>query len=129
MKTKATIFITLCAFQFIFCADCFTDTEPGSAQDCQTRGNTNDYYCCYVEYRTDKDATYRKLCVNVRKKDIDKGLFEGTMQTIESGNYTASNWNEHQLSHFQNFASINEFECNSNYLTVSLLLFVLYFIL
>ena len=126
MKVMATSLVLLCAFQYILGDNCFTDVRPSSSSDCEKRGNTDQDYCCYVEYRTNKDKEYTKLCVNVRKKDVDKGMFEQVMQTIESGNYSSAEWTDTQKGYFSDYSSINEFICKSNYLTVPFLLLVFF---
>ena len=126
MKVMVTSLVLLCTFQYILGAECFTSASPSSSSDCHNRGDTKDDYCCYVEYRTNKDSEYKKLCVNVRKKDVDKGLFEQVMQTIESGNYTSAEWTDEQKNYFLDYSSINEFDCKSNYLTVPFLLLVFF---
>ena len=125
MKTMITLIIILCVLQSILNAECFTDDVPSNSQQCHNRGETKNTHCCYVKYTTDKHfGEYKTLCIDVLKSDIEDGLFEEVMKTIESGQYTNAGWSRHQLNYFKNYASIKEFDCKSNYLTVSLLLFL-----
>ena len=127
---KMVIFLTsiFCIFKFIFNAsnDCFTDTRPTNKEDCSKRNAGKNFYCCYVDFRTDKNPNYQKLCVDVIEADIKDGMFEQTIKSIEAGSYNSSGWSRHEMAYFSNYASINEFDCKSNYLTVSLLLLSLF---
>lgn len=93
--------------------------------DCKGR-KTGDSYCCYVHFRTNRDPTFKTLCVDVIKDDIKKGHHEATIQLIEKGNYTGSKWNDTVMENFRDYSSINKFDCKSSYLTFSGL--VLFFI-
>ena len=129
MKNMVTLIILLCIFEFILGEDCFSDNRPSNAGDCQKRTVNNKAYCCYVEYhtvKTFKNENYDKLCVDVLKSDVDDGMFEEVMKTIESASYTSMGWSRHQLNYFKTYSTIKNFDCKSNYLAVSLILLLLF---
>ena len=122
MKKLFSVFICLYLIQSIK-SECFNE-NPSGVSTCEG-AKSGSTYCCYVEYRTDLDANYKRLCIPVIKDDIKDGKFEETIGTIEGGNYTGSGWNETILSKFKNYASIAEFDCKGNYLYQVMFLFIL----
>ena len=114
MNKLLVIFISLGLLGLIS-GDCFIE-NASSGEDCEKRA-VGDDYCCFVEYRTNLDATYKKVCVPVKEDDIKDGKFEETITTIEGGNYTGSGWNETILSKFRNYSSIHEFDCKGNFVS------------
>ena len=106
---------------------CF-NTNPSGVADCEKQKSNNEY-CCYVEYRTDRNANYTKACVRVKNEDIEDGKFEETMGTIEGGNYTSSGWTTEEMAIFQNYSSIWEFNCKGNFVSNSAILISLIFII
>ena len=129
MKNMAILITLLCIFEFILGQDCFTDNRPSKAEECHNRKVNKNAYCCYVEYHTDntfKQEEYQKLCVDVLKSDVDDGMFEEVMKSIEGVRYTSMGWSRHELNYFTNYATIKNFDCKSNYLTVSLILLLLF---
>ena len=114
MNKLFVILISFSLIEFIL-GQCFMENAT-NGEECEKR-HTGDDYCCYVEYRTNKDATYKKLCVPVIEDDIEDGKFEETIISIEGGNYTGSQWNETILEKFRDYASIHEFDCKGNYVS------------
>ena len=99
--------------------------NPSSVSECEN-SKTNDAYCCLVDFRTNKDTTYKKVCVPVINDDIEDGKFEETIGIIEGGNYTGSNWDATISANFKNYASIDNFDCEGSFLSyVMMLLFSL----
>ena len=100
---------------------CYTE-NPTDSNSCGNK-KTDTHRCCYVKYRTDRDPEYKTLCVEVVNEDIKSGHHEATIISIESGNYTGSNWTEALMEKFRNYSSINEFDCKGNFISRSLLFF------
>ena len=130
MKNMVTLIILLCISQSLSSDNaCFSDElDKDSKSECQKRstGSSNSK-CCYVKFTTDSTfPDYHSLCVDVLKSDLDDGMFEEVMKTIEGGDYSGTGWSRHEKQFFKNYASIKEFDCKSKYLTVSFLLFVFF---
>ena len=104
-------------------SDCYK-SSASSVSEC-SNSKTDDVYCCLVEFRTNKDATYKKVCVPVIKDDIEDGKFEETIGNIEGGNYTASSWSEEILANFRDYSSISEFDCKGKYFTENMMMITL----
>ena len=117
MKYLFTILISFLLIKYII-TQCYT-VDPPKATTCE-KHETKKQRCCFVEFRTNKNDTYRKLCVPVNKDEIKSGHHEETMIKIESGLYNGSNWNEEIMANFKDFASIHTFDCKSNFLAHSL---------
>ena len=128
MKKLFSLLIVLYLIHAIL-SDCYNQ-NPSSVSDCENAKSGNDY-CCLVEFRTNLNATYKKVCVPIKEDDIEDGKFEETMGTIEEGNYTGSSWSETIAANFRDYASISNFDCKGNSLSNSIRLFssVLIFIL
>ena len=129
MKNMVPLIILLLINQSLLSSnECFSDQldQVSKASDCEKKntGNTKSK-CCFVKFTTDLTfPDYHTLCVDVLESDIDDGMFEEVMKTIESADYSNTGWSRHEKNFFKNFASIKEFDCKTNYLTVSFLLFV-----
>ncbi len=126
MKKLFSVLISIYLIQAILGA-CF-NTNASGVSDCE-KEKTNNEYCCYVEYRTDLDANYKKACVRVKNDDIKDGKFEETIGTIEGGNYTASGWTSEEMAIFLNYSSIWEFNCKGNFVSNTAILISLIFII
>ena len=129
MKNMVVLIFVLCISQSLTKDNaCFSSTNnsPSKASDCENRDTGNKKsQCCFVEFTTNRNfQTYSKLCVDVLKTDIEDGMFEEVMKTIERAEYSGTEWDETQQGKFKDYASIKNFDCKSNYLTVSFLLFV-----
>ena len=128
MKALLSVLISLYLIPLIS-NQCYQE-NPSSVSQCENAKSGNDY-CCLVEFRTDTNPEYRKLCIPIKEDDIEDGKFEETMGTIEEGNYTGSSWSETIAANFRDYASISNFDCKGNSLSNSIRLFssVLLFIL
>ena len=126
MKAMIYFLVSICFIKIIV-GECYTE-NPADEKTCKEK-ERDGYRCCYVEYRTDRDENYTKLCVEVIKDDIKSGHHEATIISIEEGNYTGSNWNETIMEKFRNYSSINIFDCKANFLFKSLFIFSLLFII
>ena len=122
MNKLLSILIILYLIQSIT-SDCYK-SSASSVSEC-SNSKTDDVYCCLVEFRTNKDATYKKVCVPVIKDDIEDGKFEETIGNIEGGNYTASSWSEEILANFRDYSSISEFDCKGKYFTENMMMITL----
>ena len=122
MNKLLSVLIILYLIQSIT-SDCYK-SSASSVSEC-SNSKTDDVYCCLVEFRTNKDATYKKVCVPVIKDDIEDGKFEETIGNIEGGNYTASNWSEEILANFRDYSSISEFDCKGKYFTENMMMITL----
>ena len=122
MKALFSVLISLYLINSILNA-CFKE-DPSSVSECENAKSGSDY-CCYVEYRTNLDANYKKVCVPIQEDDIDDGKFEETIGKIEGGNYTNSSWTEEIKAKFKDYSSIAEFDCKGNYLSNIMMLFSL----
>ena len=98
--------------------------NPSSVSECEN-SKTNDAYCCLVDFRTNKDTTYKKVCIPVINDDIEDGKFEETIGVIEAGNYTKSGWSEEILENFRDYSSISEFDCKGKYFSENMMIFSL----
>ena len=126
MKNLIFFLLSACLLK-ITVGQCFTE-NPSSVDQCSNQ-KTDDYRCCFVEYRTNRNTEYKTLCVGVNKTQIKGGHHEETIKLIESGNYTGSGWNDTILEKFRSYSSIDNFDCKGNYLLESLFLLSLFFIL
>ena len=118
---KKLIYFLICLYLIkIIVGQCFTE-NPSSVEQCKSQ-KTDDFRCCFIEYRTNKDPEYKKLCVGVNKTDIKKGRHEETIKNIETGNYTNSGWNSTIIQKFKDYCSIDNFDCKENYISKSLFL-------
>ena len=126
MKTLIYFLISICLLKMIS-GECYTE-NPSNVKTCESK-KRNGHRCCLVEYRTDRDPEYKKLCVEIKDEDIEKGKHEATMILIEGGNYTNSDWNETIMEKFRNYSTISNFDCNATFLYKSLFLFSLLFII
>ncbi len=92
-----------------------------SVEECEDQESllNSSYYCCFVEFRTNKNKDYKKVCVDVRPEDIKDGHHEVTIPAIEGGNYTASGWTPDMLENFKEFSSIRTFDCKSSHLLIT----------
>ena len=122
MKALFSVLISLYLIPLILNA-CYQE-NPSSVSQCENAKSGSDY-CCLVEFRTDSNSEYRKLCVPIKEDDIEDGKFEETIGTIEGGNYTGSNWDETISANFKNYASIDNFDCEGSYLYYAMMLFSL----
>ena len=122
MNKLFSVLIILYLIQSIT-SDCYK-SSASSVSEC-SNSKTDDVYCCLVEFRTNKDATYKKVCVPVIKDDIEDGKFEETIGNIEGGNYTASSWSEEILANFRDYSSISEFDCKGKYFTENMMMITL----
>ena len=122
MKKIFSVLISFYLIQSILC-ECYKE-NPSGVGECES-AKTDSVYCCFVEFRTNKDANYKKVCIPVKEDDIEEGKFEETMGVIELGNYTGSEWNNTILQNFRDYASIDNFDCKGNYLTSIMSLFSL----
>ena len=122
MNKLLSVLIILYLIQSIT-SDCYK-SNASSVSEC-SNSKTDDVYCCLVEFRTNKDATYKKVCVPVIKDDIEDGKFEETIGNIEGGNYTASSWSEEILENFRDYSSISEFDCKGKYFTENMMMITL----
>ena len=122
MNKLLSVLIILYLIQSIT-SDCYK-SSASSVSEC-SNSKTDDVYCCLVEFRTNKDATYKKVCVPVIKDDIEDGKFEETIGNIEGGNYTASSWSEEILENFRDYSSISEFDCKGKYFTENMMMITL----
>jgi hypothetical protein len=122
MNKLLSVLIILYLIQSIT-SDCYK-SSASSVSEC-SNSKTDDVYCCLVEFRTNKDATYKKVCVPVIKDDIKDGKFEETIGNIEGGNYTASSWSEEILENFRDYSSISEFDCKGKYFTENMMMITL----
>ena len=122
MNKLLSVLIILYLIQSIT-SDCYK-SSASSVNEC-SNSKTDDVYCCLVEFRTNKDATYKKVCVPVIKDDIEDGKFEETIGNIEGGNYTASSWSEEILANFRDYSSISEFDCKGKYFTENMMMITL----
>ena len=126
MKAMIFFLISICLIN-IALEECFTE-GPKSVSECESKKSSGTR-CCYVEYRTNLDEEYKSLCVEVIKDDIKDGHHEATIGLIESGNYTGSGWNNTILEYFQNYSSIDKFDCKGNYISKSLFMLSIFLIL
>lgn len=120
---KKIIYFLLVSFCLIVSinSECFKkDAKEGECEGRKTSGK----FCCFVNYRTNKDPNYKTACVEVIKEDIKKGHHEATIPLIEKGNYTNSGWPDEVMELFRDYSSIRKFDCKSNYLTISFLAFI-----
>ena len=126
MKKIFSVLISLCLIISIL-GDCFKK-NPSSASECekQKKGSS---YCCFVEYRTNKNAEYKKACVPIIKEDIEDGKFEETIGVIELGNYTNSKWPREIMNLFTDYSSISNFDCKGNYISEIMMIVPLIFII
>ena len=104
----------------IISGECFKENAT-SGEDCESRAESG-HYCCLIEYRTNLDPNYKKVCVPIIEEDIEDGKYEETLGTIEGGNYTNSGWNETIMETFRDYASISEFDCKGYYFNNIMLL-------
>ena len=128
MKKLFSVLIFLYLIQSIL-SQCYKQ-NPSAVSDCE-KSKSGDDYCCLVEFRTNLDSTYKKVCVPVKEDEIEDGKFEETIINIEGGNYTGSSWSETIAANFRDYASISNFDCKGNSLSNSIRPFssVLIFIL
>ena len=126
MKKIFSVLISLCLIISIL-GDCFKK-NASSVSECEKhkKGST---YCCLVEYRTNKNAEYKKACVPIIKEDIEDGKFEETIGVIELGNYTKSNWTSEIMNLFTDYSSISNFDCKGNYISEIMMIVPLIFII
>ena len=120
MKKLLFLIISICLIKIIV-GQCFT-IEPSNVDECEKQEDSI-YRCCYVTYRNNIDPDYKTICIGINKTDIKSGHHEETIKKIESGNYTSSNWNQTISNLFKNYSSIDNFDCQGNYISKSLLLF------
>lgn len=127
MKVLVFIFISIGMIELMI-SQCFQkDATEGSCKGKKSTLNST-YYCCYVNYRTNKDKTYKGACVEVRPEDIKKGKHEATIPEIEKGNYSASGWTNEMKEIFLDYSSIKTFDCKSYFLESSILILLLSFL-
>ena len=126
MKKLFSVLIFLYLIQSIL-SQCYKQ-NPSAVSDCE-KSKSGDNYCCFVEFRTNLNSTYKKVCIPVKEDDIKDGKFEETMGTIEGGNYTGSGWSEEIMNNFRDYASISQFDCKGNRLSDNIMLFSLMLII
>ena len=126
MKAIIYFLISVCLIK-ISLEQCFSE-NPSSVDECKAKKQSGKK-CCYVEYRTNKNANYTSLCVEVINKDIKDGHHEATIIEIENGNYTGSEWDETVMEKFRDYSSIDIFDCKSNFLSKSMNIFICFLIL
>ena len=126
MKKLFSVLIFLYLIQSIL-SQCYKQ-NPSGVSDCE-KSKSGDDYCCLVEFRTNLDSTYKKVCVPVKEDDIEDGKFEETIINIEGGNYTGSSWSEEILTNFRDYSSISNFDCKGNRLYDNFMLFSLMLII
>ena len=114
------LMISLCLIKIIV-GQCYNDT-PSSVEECERQEDEN-FRCCYVEYRTQSNSTYKTICIGINRTEIKSGHHEETIRNIEKGTYNGSNWNENHTQYFNETCSIDIFDCKGNYISKSFLLF------
>ena len=125
MKKLLFLILSICLIEIIV-GQCFT-LDPSSVDECEKQEDST-YRCCYVTYRNLTNSTYKTICVGINKTDIKSGHHEETIKKIESGNYTNTNWTSELKEIFNNYTSIDNFDCEGDYISKSLLLFSSLFI-
>lgn len=126
MKKFFSVLIFLYLIQSIL-PQCYKQ-NPSGVSDCEN-AKSGGNYCCLVEFRTNLDSNYKKVCIPVKEDDIEDGKFEETMGIIEEGNYTGSSWSEEISANFRDYASISQFDCKGNRLSDKFMLFSLMLII
>ena len=126
MNKMVVILIALSLIGLIS-GECFMYNAT-SGEGCESRA-TGEQYCCLVEYRTNRDPNYYKVCVPLEAEYIEDGIFEDAIKVIESGYFNSSYWNNTIFELFQDYASIAEFDCKANYLPSVLILANIFLIL
>ena len=58
-----------------------------------------------VEYRTNRDPNYYKVCVPMEAEYIEDGIFEDAVKVIESGYFNSSYWNNTIFELFRDYSS------------------------
>ena len=123
MNKLLFLIISLCLIKIIV-GQCYLDS-PSSVEECENEGKgDNTFRCCYIEYRTKSNSTYKTICIGINRTEIKSGHHEETIRNIEKGTYNGSNWIEENLTQFFNeTCSIDIFDCKGNYISKSFLLF------
>ena len=120
MKNMVYFLLSISLLKMIL-GQCYAE-NPSNVDTCSNKKGDN-LYCCYVEYRTDKNANYTTLCLPFNKTEIKKGKHEQTIISIEEGNFTGYYWFQNYTEKFKNYASINTFDCKGTFISKSLFFF------